>query len=541
MKHLAQFVALLVFVDVALGQVFDPENVRIENVNLASESSVGGLVNLLISDNKLELVSEDRIGLPNGFTSLDADGGFLIGNLSIGQPPDFIILSIDPREDLVALTDTRVYATYIVYRGTLQKNTLAGSAVTVKDVPGHPAWHAYTPPPVALPTSYDAGEAWNHWNTKNSKNVFFSVLALDRQYWLSQNSASKQQVGNLDKFEGGEIRDLRLGIFGTFNAFTKPWGYTVVVATNAFDKEFEEGDKDHFRALDYRVDIPIGETMRFSLGKQKEPISMERTMTLINLPMQERSAPADAFLPSRNFGVQLSGNALDRSVSWAGGVFNNFIDEDLSVSEATTSVSGRVTWLPYISTDNSNLIHLAIAARLSDGNQPVRFWTKPEFNKSPLFVDTGEFDADRIKQLSLESSWRRGPFWLAAEHNTAIMDTPTDGRRHFSGYYLTASWILTGEMRSYHRGNGTFGSVPVPRPARGGGIGAWEIAARWSSIDLDDNPVAGGQMDIFSFATTWWLSSIFNVSLNYRYIANDRDGLDGLARGLNARVLLRLQ
>ena len=263
-------------------------------------------------------------------------------------------------------------------------------------------------------------------------------------------------------------------------------------------------------------------------------------MTLINLPMQERSAPADAFLPSRNFGAQLSGNALDRRVSWAGGVFNNFIDEDLSVREATTSVSGRVTWLPHISTDKSNLIHLAIAARLSDGNQPVRFWTEPEFNKSPVFVDTGEFDADRIKQLSLESSWRRGPFRLAAEHNTAIVDTPTDGRRHFSGYYLTASWILTGEMRSYDRGNGTFGSVPVPRPARGGGIGAWEIAARWSSIDLDSGPVQGGNMDILSLSTSWWLNATANVNLNYRYIINNRDELKGESSGLNLRLLLKL-
>lgn len=540
MKQVAWIAALLAIADVSPGQTFDPASVLIENVKLASESARDVAVNLLIRENKLELVSEERIPLPKGFTSLNADGGYLIGNLAIGEPPDFVILSVDPREESAALMDSKAYATYMVYRGTLRKNTLKSSADAVDDVAEHPAWRAYTPPPVALPTNYDAGDSWNHWNTEHTKNVFFAVLALDRQHWLSQDAESEQQVGNLDEFDGGEIRDLRLGVFGTLNFFSQPWGYTIVVATNAFDKEFESGDQKNFRGLDYRVDIPIGESLQLSLGKQKEPISMERTMTLINLPMQERSAGGDAFLFSRNFGAQLSGSALDQRLSWAGGVFNDFIDADLSWSDATTSVGGRVTGLPYMSQDKSNLVHLAVATRVSDGSQPVRFRAEPEFNKSPLFVDTGEFEADRINQLSLETSWRRGPFWLGAEHLTTIVDTPTDGRLDFSGYYITASWILTKEIRSYDPKNGTFGPVPVARPSRGGGFGAWEVAIRWSGIDLDDGPVQGGNMDILSLSTSWWLSAKSNLNLNYRYIVNDRDGLTGESSGVNLRLLLKL-
>ncbi len=71
--------------------------------------------------------------------------------------------------------------------------------------------------------------------------------------------------------------------------------------------------------------------------------------------------------------------------------------------------------------------------------------------------------------------------------------------------------------------------------------GAWEVAVRWSSIDASDGPVLGGEMDIGSLAVSWWLSPIFNVNLNYRYIANDRDGRDGRASGANVRVLLKLR
>jgi hypothetical protein len=53
--------------------------------------------------------------------------------------------------------------------------------------------------------------------------------------------------------------------------------------------------------------------------------------------------------------------------------------------------------------------------------------------------------------------------------------------------------------------------------------------------------VAGGKMDIISLAASWWLSQIFNVNLNYRYILNDRDNIKGEASGLNIRILLKLQ
>jgi phosphate-selective porin OprO/OprP len=366
-------------------------------------------------------------------------------------------------------------------------------------------------------------------------------LALDRQHWLSQNTASEQQVGNLDDFEGGEIRDLRLGLYGTLNYFDKPWGYNVVVATNAFDKLYEQGGQDSFKSLDYRLDIPLGDAVKMSVGKQKQPISMERLMTLINLPMQERSSGADAFLPSRNVGVLFSGNALNHRMSWAGGVFNNFIDADVSIDEGATDVVGRVTWLPFASSDQSNLVHLGLATKLSNGNRGYDFRTEPEFNKSPVFVGTGAEEADRIQNYAIEANWRRGPFWLAAEYVGTHVDSLADGTHEFGSYYLTASWILTGEMRQYHATSGTFGPVPISRSAYTNGLGAWELAARWSSIDLDDGTVKGGEMDILSLGLSWWLTPAFNVNLNYRYIQNDVADLDGTASGVNMRVLLKLR
>ena len=143
-------------------------------------------------------------------------------------------------------------------------------------------------------------------------------------------------------------------------------------------------------------------------------------MSMIQMPMQERSTVSDAFMPSRNFGAILNGRALNQRVTWAGGIFNNFIDSGESVSDTATAIVGRATWLPFVSEDESNLVHLGFGLRHSNGKQGARFFSAPEFNTSPIFVDTGRstvsgiIDADSIDTYNFEASWRKGPFWVAS-------------------------------------------------------------------------------------------------------------------------------
>ena len=73
------------------------------------------------------------------------------------------------------------------------------------------------------------------------------------------------------------------------------------------------------------------------------------------------------------------------------------------------------------------------------------------------------------------------------------------------------------------------------------GKGAWEASFRWSTLDLTDGLIDGGEMDIFSLGLNWWLSPIFNVNINYRYIDNVKDGLNGESSGITTRVLLMLE
>jgi phosphate-selective porin OprO/OprP len=532
-------------VHISLAQIIDPQNVLIQNVYIISAESKedDAPVNILVRENKLEIITRDDVSLEDGTVAVDGEGGFLLGTLKVGETPSFIILDEDPTKNFDVLVDSGPHVVFAVNNGELVRNSLLEAQKdpyqAAKDATTS-GWIAYTPPPMALPTGYMDDSKWNKWETKYIDGIFLAAVAFDRINWLSQNNDSERQVGDLSLEEGGEVRAFRLGAVGTIN-FPKPWVYTVFGATNAFDKGFEVERQDSFVMFDYRLDIPVFEKMFVSVGKQKEPISMERIMSMVQLPMQERSSVSDALLPSRNFGVVLSGNALNQDMSWAGGIFNNFIDSEESIGSTATQLIGRVTWLPYISQDESNLVHLGIGVRHSNGKQGVHYLTEPEFNKSPVFVNTGLLDTDDISQLNLEATWRKGPYWLAAEYVSSDVDSPTFGDRSFDGYHITGSWIISGEMRAYNKKSGILGGVPVSKSVYQDGWGAWEVSMRYSTLDLTDGLVDGGEMDIWSLGLNWWLSPIFNVNMNYRYIENDQGGFSGESSGFTTRVLLILE
>jgi phosphate-selective porin OprO/OprP len=259
------------------------------------------------------------------------------------------------------------------------------------------------------------------------------------------------------------------------------------------------------------------------------------------MQMQERPAVADALFPARNVGVAVNGTGFGQRMAWGGGVFNDWFDESQNFSESASQVVGRVTGLPWVSEDESHLVHLGLGIRYSDGKEVRRYRSTPEFNQSPVFVDTDAFETERTLTYDLEVSWRRGPYWLATEFIRNGAEAPDLENPVFNGYHVSGSWILTGEMRNYKRRSGTFGPVPVSRSVNQGSFGAWEVAGRFSSLDLSDGLVNGGEMDIISLGINWWPTPKAGANLNYRHIVLDRYGVRGHSDGVMARVILMLE
>ena len=547
-------VALLVFGLAQAQEASEPRDILIRNATLLDPGGTGAdrMVSLLVRNGKLELVTEDAIPGDGVDEVVNANAGFIIGNLEIGEPPNFMVLIADPREDFQVLLDTKKYASFAMHDGQVVKNTLVQvlepeDEVSPREQPRESGWLAYTPPPLAVPLSYTDTSKWNRWETEYVSGIFIAGLVLDRTNWLSQDASSEGQVGDLSAFEGGEIRGLRVGAVGTLNMFDRPWVYTIFGATNAFDKGFNEEGLDNFSWFDWRLDVPFIADTVLSIAKQKEPISGERVQSMIYNHMHERTAVADALMPSRNVGIVWNGAGALPYSTWAVGVFNDWFDADQDFDDSATQYIGRATWAPLRTDDDSSLLHVGLGYRYSNAKEGFRFRTEPEFNQSPAFVDTGfgtatgMLPADNLQTWNAELSWRRGPFWIASEYTSTAVDNPDLANPDFDGYWIAGSWVLTGEMRPYNKKSGTFGSVPIAKTVYQGGKGAWEATARWSTIDLGDGLVEGGEMDIASLGLSWWLTPFFSVGMNYRYIWNTRLGVEGTSSGLNTRVLLLLE
>jgi phosphate-selective porin OprO/OprP len=364
---------------------------------------------------------------------------------------------------------------------------------------------------------------WYAYDGDAFSALFVGAVLLDRT-WFEQGARSEAAVGDLDPFNTGEVRALRLGAVGTLK-FERPWTWVVGGANRAFDQGFDTNTDEHFTFFDVALGIPVGETAQVKVGKIKEPISLERIMGLAFEPFMERPMELDALFPARNVGVSFSDVALDDRATWSAGVFNDWLDSNESFDEGSSQLVARVTGLPIASEDGENLVHVGLGLRYTDARAGVvRFRGKPETFFAPDFVDTDDIAADEAWWLAAEASWNRGPLWLASEAVHTRVDSSSAQDPEFFGYHLTGSWVLTGETRRYDRRRGTFRRLVPERDVHVGGAGLWEAAVRYASLDLTDGAVVGGEMERVSVGLSWYPTAASRLALQYGWIHLDRAG-----------------
>ena len=141
-------------------------------------------------------------------------------------------------------------------------------------------------------------------------------------------------------------------------------------------------------------------------------------------------------------------------------------------------------------------------------------------------------DADRYHLTGLEFALRQGPRLLQAEYLRADIDRNNTGDATYYGYYVQGSWALTGEKRKYRTRSGGFGGLSPARPLtslnpRFWQSGAWEVAARYSYLDLRDTDVDldgdidGEQGKVLSAGVNWYPVANARFMLNTLRITED--------------------
>jgi phosphate-selective porin OprO/OprP len=261
-------------------------------------------------------------------------------------------------------------------------------------------------------------------------------------------------------------------------------------------------------------------------GHFKEPFSLTQTMSAKNITFLERATLNDAFIPARNMGVMVGNHAFDKRMTWAIGGFRETDDQAKGFSaDSAYNMTMRFTGLPWYENQGRQLVHLGLSySHKFRHDDQVRFTARPEVNLVPNFADTKAFVSDGIDLINPEFAAVYGPFAFQAEYTQALVGQPTGKDLNFSGYYLEAAYTLTGEHRQYKDTAGTFTGIKPKRNFDGqGGWGAWEIATRYSALDLDDSTIRGGKLRGFTTGLNWYLNPNMRLMGNYG-IADGRTG-----------------
>lgn len=364
---------------------------------------------------------------------------------------------------------------------------------------------------------------------------FTGELQVDAVF-ADQTEENRAVVGDIDN--GADIRRARLGAFGEWldnYEYRLEWDFALAGRPSFLDNWITIRD------------VPFFGSVR--VGHFFEPFLLDRLTSNRFTTFMQRALP-DAFAPARNLGIMAFDETEDFQHTWQYGVFrtgSNDFGDDVGDSP-DTAVTARTTWAPGYHPDcPDDVWHFGIAGshRMAD-DRTVRFTSTPELRNRedsvgsfPNFVDTGVLRANSFDLAGFEFARVWGSFSVQSEYVITYVDRVGGDNATFQSGYVFASYFLTGEHRTYsHSTNtarhntGTFDRVLpktnfLPAPGVGDvpcGPGAWEVAARYSWIDLNDSGVTGGELHDVTLGLNWYLNPYTKVMWNYIHPMLERGG-----------------
>jgi phosphate-selective porin OprO and OprP len=412
----------------------------------------------------------------------------------------------------------------------------------------------------------DEGCPWFCCDGKKAKEVPLKGLTYKvggrifwDNYWFDQSPGSKAIVGDEQNSTG--FRAARISVAGQVWENVE---YEIELDLAAFntpaDAILADDQETKFKNVYMQVDeIPVIHTVR--IGHFKEPFSLERLTNINDITFMERSLADGALVPARNMGVQIGGDLGDyKDASWWTGVFRSEDNEDPPGISRDTSdwvMTTRVCWLPYYDecSEGRYLWHVGGGFTYRNyGDGTIRFHTRPELGGGTtpdpgdwLDVTLSAFN-DYVWNAETAVVW--GSLSVQAEYFQAHTNTTVGADKVYDGWYVEASYFLTGEHRGYRREAKAFNRIKVHENAwwvdtPGGwcfGRGAWELAARYDRLNLQDGNnvgvVAGqqGRMQNFTCGVNWYLNPYCRMMFNYIHSHLERiDGREGDANLFGTR------
>lgn len=314
------------------------------------------------------------------------------------------------------------------------------------------------------------------------------------------------------------------------------------------------------------------------VGQWRQPFGMDELTSVRELTFLERPLMF-GMAPFRETGVGFHDNNEQKSVTWAGSVFTFPADAwGGSYGNKGGGSAARITAVPWYEEDGNQVVHFGVdhsftvagpagaayrntneygspfgsaASAIFPGTVPGG--TAGATGDVPFFINTNPLNYQYANLINAEFAGVYNHFHWQSELRYSFLEGVT-GNGHVGNIvipavYVQGAYLLTGEVRPYNKVNGVLGRITPLRPfGQCGGIGAWEVAARYDYIDFNSSapfsapaiasvgtiglggvtPISfGGGMNNVTLGVNWYLNKFAKFQINYMIGEVDRANAAG--------------
>jgi len=291
--------------------------------------------------------------------------------------------------------------------------------------------------------------------------------------------------------------------------------------------------------FDAYVNYHYNSALQLEAGKFKAPVGLEALVADRDILFNERSL-ATQLVPNRDLGVEFHGDVLSGAVSYALGVFSGGTDYSGTTintpSQDDKAFEGRLFFQPWKHTDVNALrgFGFGVAGSYLANHPPTNSATglTPGYStdgQQKFFAYNAGVNANGAGwRVSPQAYYYYGPLGVLGEYVASDQQVASAAKSADLGntaWEVTGSWVLTGEDAAYD------GVTPRhPFDPRTGGWGAWQLVARYASLNVDSKAFTDGfassaksadGANAWSVGLNWYLNRNIRADLSFSHTVFD--------------------
>jgi len=280
--------------------------------------------------------------------------------------------------------------------------------------------------------------------------------------------------------------------------------------------------------------------LSIKVGQFKQMNALEEQTSSRFITFMERAGFTDAFGLTSRVGIAVKTGGSNWTIS-AG----YFFEDIANIQKNDDNLfAARLTFAPEIRDQVKLHLGASFFTRSKSGEEYEQYYDqRPHNHQASKFLQSEKFRIISETFFGLEAAAMAGPFSAQAEwgwmkNSRAENELNSNADPEYSGGYISLSYFLTGEERSYSAEKASFGRVRVRRPVNEGGMGAVQLALRYDVVDLT-HEIFGERQDIFLLGANFYLNDYARIMMNYAHstVENHR----GMANNIINSFGLRFQ